>query len=165
MTAVTCETDIIAGMTMEQIRTLLRWWLAQGRTVADLDRPLMVKNTGLRKDPEEVTHFQNGPLELDDMTRKIYWQGSEVWVQPKVYNLLKFFMKNAGVCLSVSKITLSLWNRDDDSAKQLIRVNVSLIRQALREEVIETVQGHGYMMPKLVESKHEKVPGRGQPQL
>ena len=90
-----------------------------------------------------------GSLSVDVREHKVMWQGEEINLSKREYQLLSYFIGNSGKVLSfenIGKEMLGVYTEDD---RRIIMVQVSRLRKKLEmysggSEIIETVWSKGY---------------------
>lgn len=89
-----------------------------------------------------VVSDANFQLNLKD--RSVHYQGNEVKLTPKAYELLVYFLENEGKVISRSEITSKVFTLSDDVRERNIDTIVKQLRKATDYGVIQTVRGIGY---------------------
>lgn len=89
-----------------------------------------------------------GELSLDPATRRVSFRGREVELQAREFALLQELMGNAGRVLSREQLEARLYEWDRALESNAIEVHVHHLRRKLAPEVIRTVRGVGYIMPR-----------------
>jgi two-component system OmpR family response regulator/two-component system response regulator QseB len=92
-----------------------------------------------------------GSLAIDAASRRITWRGAPVDVAPREYAVLEALARNAGRVLTREQLESRLYEWDRSLESNAIEVHVHHLRKKLSPEVIRTVRGVGYLMPKPVE--------------
>jgi two-component system OmpR family response regulator len=96
---------------------------------------------------------------LDTQARNLYApDGVVVPLSGAEYRLLLIFLQNSNVVLSRDQLSNFTFGRDADPLDRTIDMQVSRLRERLREqarepEIIKTVRGKGYVMAARVEEK------------
>ena len=96
---------------------------------------------------------------LDTQARNLYApDGVVVPLSGAEYRLLLIFLRNSNVVLSRDQLSNFTFGRDADPLDRTIDMQVSRLRERLREqarepEIIKTVRGKGYVMAARVEEK------------
>ena len=99
-----------------------------------------------RGDPAPV--LEQGPLRLDPAARTVIWRGQPVELQAREFNLLHELMLNAGRVLSREQIEARLYAWGEEVESNAVEVHVHHLRRKLAPELIRTVRGVGYVLPR-----------------
>ncbi|HYQ98797.1 MAG TPA: response regulator transcription factor [Casimicrobiaceae bacterium] len=99
-----------------------------------------------RGDPAPV--LEQGPLRLDPAARTVVWRGRPVELQAREFNLLHELMLNAGRVLSREQIEARLYAWGEEVESNAVEVHVHHLRRKLAPELIRTVRGVGYVLPR-----------------
>ncbi|MDR2884766.1 MAG: response regulator transcription factor [Deferribacteraceae bacterium] len=89
-------------------------------------------------------------LTIDDTNRQVFYNGEQVLLTPKEYELLIYFSKNSGQSLQRDQIISDLWGNDAlYKWSRSLDVHVQNLRQKIEinpknPEIIKTVSGVGY---------------------
>ena len=99
-----------------------------------------------------------GALVLDPAGRSVSLDGRPVTLAPREFDLLHQLMLAAGRVLSREQLEQRLyaWGREVDS--NAVEVHIHHLRRKLRPELIQTIRGVGYTLPRAAE-----VPATGAP--
>ena len=96
--------------------------------------------------------LQTGDLVMDTAAHTVTRDGKEVSLSAKEYQLLEYFMYNAGIVLSREKIEEHIWNFDYEGGTNVVDVYVNHLRKKIdganEKKRIKTVRGAGYMLVK-----------------
>jgi len=92
--------------------------------------------------------YRIGEFELDTRRRELRRKGEAVHVQPRVFDVLLYFLSNPDRAISREELLVELWGSvsvEDGSVSRAIRG----VRSALKPDpglvdVIQTVRGFGY---------------------
>ncbi|KFG68833.1 response regulator [Microvirga sp. BSC39] len=92
-----------------------------------------------------------GGLEIDVPRRRATWQGDEVSLSPKEFDLLAFLARHAGKVVTHRQILTAVWGPAHEHDTQYLRVYVSQLRQKLEPNpsdprFILTEPGIGYRL-------------------
>lgn len=92
-----------------------------------------------------------GGLEIDVPRRRVTWQGSEVSLSPKEFDLLAFLARHAGKVVTHRQILTAVWGPAHEHDTQYLRVYVGQIRQKIEPNpsdprFIVTEPGIGYRL-------------------
>jgi two-component system OmpR family response regulator len=88
-------------------------------------------------------------LELDDDTHEVTKAGQVVALSPTEFNLLRYFMQNAGRVLSKAQILDHVWNYDFGGDANVVESYVSYLRRKIdttEPRLLHTVRGVGYVL-------------------
>jgi two-component system OmpR family response regulator/two-component system response regulator QseB len=89
-----------------------------------------------------------GPLRLDPAARTVMFHGRPVDLQAKEFNVLQEFMLHAGRVLSRQQLEERLYAWGDEVESNAVEVHIHHLRKKLSSELIRTVRGVGYVMPR-----------------
>lgn len=89
-----------------------------------------------------------GPLHLDPAARTVTFHGRLVDLQAKEFNVLQEFMLHAGRVLSRQQLEERLYAWGDEVDSNAVEVHIHHLRKKLSSELIRTVRGVGYVMPR-----------------
>jgi two-component system KDP operon response regulator KdpE len=92
-----------------------------------------------------------GGLEIDVPRRRVAWQGSEVSLSPKEFDLLAFLARHAGKVVTHRQILTAVWGPAHEHDTQYLRVYVGQLRQKIEPNpsdprFILTEPGIGYRL-------------------
>ena len=110
--------------------------------VARVEAVLRRSNAGLT---EEV--LQAGCIVIDKSAHQVSVDGENIELSYKEFELLTYFVENAGIALSREKILNNVWNYDYFGDARTIDTHVKKLRSKLGEkggELIKTIWGMGY---------------------
>jgi DNA-binding response OmpR family regulator len=97
---------------------------------------------------EAAPVLRAGALALDAAGRRVTWNGSDVALQPREFALLHELMLNAGRVLSREQLERRLYAWGEEVGSNAVEVHVHHLRRKLSPELIRTVRGVGYLLPK-----------------
>lgn len=92
--------------------------------------------------------LQHGALRLDPAARVATWDGREVELAPREFDLLHELLLNAGRVLTRAQLEARLYPWGSEVESNAIEVHVHHLRRKLSADLIRTVRGVGYVMPK-----------------
>ncbi len=92
--------------------------------------------------------LQIGRLRLDPASRSVAFHGEPVMLQAREFNLLQELMLNAGRVLSREQLAARLYAWGEEVESNAVEVHVHHLRRKLAPEVIRTVRGVGYVLPR-----------------
>jgi two-component system OmpR family response regulator len=91
-----------------------------------------------------------GDIELHLRARTAYRQGTHVPLGPKEFEILKFFMENAGNLVTREMLLTSVWKLSFDPQTNVVDVNIGRLRAKLESNfnsiVIDTIRGVGFIL-------------------
>jgi two-component system, OmpR family, KDP operon response regulator KdpE len=92
-----------------------------------------------------------GGLEIDIPRRRVAWQGAEVSLSPREFDLLAFLASHAGKVVTHKQILTAVWGPAHADDTQYLRVYVGQLRQKIEPNpsdpcFILTEQGIGYRL-------------------
>jgi two-component system OmpR family response regulator/two-component system response regulator QseB len=92
--------------------------------------------------------LEAGALRMELSSRQVNWCGRSVDLSQREYEVLQIFMLNLGRVLTRAKIEEHLYQWGAEVSSNTVEVHIYHLRKKLRPDVIETVRGVGYVMPK-----------------
>jgi DNA-binding response OmpR family regulator len=95
---------------------------------------------------QDVLHC--GALKLDRSARQASYNEEAVTLSTREFDLLHTLMLNAGRVLSRSQIEQQLYSWGYEVDSNTIEVHIHNLRKKLSVELIQTVRGVGYLMPR-----------------
>jgi two-component system, OmpR family, response regulator QseB len=115
----------------------------------DLDEMLARMRSVLRRvagrgDPG----IQHGDLRLDPVTRTVERSGAPVGLSGHEYAVLEALLQRPGAVLSRSQLEDRLYGWGDPIGSNAVEVYVHGLRRKLGSDVIQTLRGVGYFVPK-----------------
>jgi two-component system, OmpR family, KDP operon response regulator KdpE len=95
--------------------------------------------------------FRSGPLEVDLTTRGVRVKGKPVKLTATEFDLLRLFVKHAGLVLTHQQILREIWGAASGDEMQYLRVYVSQIRHKIEPDpsapaLLITESGVGYRL-------------------
>lgn len=89
-----------------------------------------------------------GALELDIRSHQVWVDQKEVYLPPKEYEMLLFFLENPGRIYSRDQLLIRFWGYDFDGNERVVDNHIKKLRQALGPfgRSIRTVRKSGYRM-------------------
>lgn len=85
---------------------------------------------------------------LNPATREVQFHNAPVDLSAREFDLLQEFMLHAGQVLSREKLEQQLYAWGDEIGSNAIEVHIHHLRRKLAPDLIRTVRGVGYVMPK-----------------
>jgi DNA-binding response OmpR family regulator len=92
--------------------------------------------------------MQVGELTLDPASRDVRYEEKEVELSPREFDLLHELMLNAGRVLTRAQLESKIYPWGEEVESNALEVHVHHLRRKTATEVIKTVRGVGYIMPK-----------------
>ncbi len=99
-----------------------------------------------RGEPAPV--LEVGALRVDPAARTVDFRGRRIELKAKEFNLLHEFVLNAGRVLSREQIEGRLYAWGDEVESNTVEVHIHHLRRKLAPELIRTVRGVGYVLPR-----------------
>ncbi len=93
------------------------------------------------------TQYKVGDIEIDPDSRSVTVEGEPVTVTAKEYDLLEFFVANAGRVISRDEILEKVWGGQHTTDSNVIEVFVCHLRNKIGDkdnQIIRTIRGVGY---------------------
>jgi len=87
-------------------------------------------------------------VELDPASRRVFYGGAPVELSVKEYAVLHALMLNAGRVLTRAQIEEQLYAWGEEVESNAVEVHVHHLRRKLFADLIHTVRGVGYLIPK-----------------
>lgn len=89
-----------------------------------------------------------GPLSLDPGARAVTWHGRAVELSAREFDLLQALMLSAGKVLSREQLQASVYAWGEEVESNAIEVHIHHLRKKLAPELIRTIRGVGYLLPR-----------------
>jgi DNA-binding response OmpR family regulator len=89
-----------------------------------------------------------GAVELDPAARRVAFKGRPVELPAREYALLQALMLSAGRVLTREQLAERLYAWGEEIESNVIAVHIHHLRRKLAPQVIRTVRGVGYLMPR-----------------
>ncbi len=104
----------------------------------------VIKRAGSKKVSREIYEFEG--LKIDMVGRNVYVDGERAELTPKEYELLFYFVENAGVALTRERLLNQVWGYDFYGDDRTVDTHVKMLRGNLKEyrKFIVTLRGLGY---------------------
>lgn len=104
-----------------------------------------IKAVTKRKDSEASIYVVRG-IKLDNIAHDVYIDDKKVYLTPKEYDLLKYFIDNKNIALSRENLLSNIWGYDYYGDDRTIDTHVKTLRKHLGKykDMIVTVRGMGY---------------------
>jgi two-component system OmpR family response regulator/two-component system response regulator QseB len=101
-----------------------------------------------RASGEAAPKLRVGDIELDPAARSASFRGQPVELSLREFALLQELMLNAGRVLSRDQLAQRLYAWGEEIESNAIEVHVHHLRRKLAPELLRTVRGVGYMLPR-----------------
>ncbi len=88
--------------------------------------------------------LQMGVLAMEPGTRRVLWQGEEVTLSTREFDLLHALMRSAGRVLSREQLEQQMYSWGHEVESNAIEVHIHHLRRKLQADAIQTVRGVGY---------------------
>lgn len=92
-----------------------------------------------------------GALSLDPAARTVTFRGQPVSLSAREFDLLHVLMNHAGRVLSREQLVSALYAWGEEIESNTIEVHLHHLRKKLAPEIVQTLRGVGYMMPREIE--------------
>ncbi len=89
-----------------------------------------------------------GEIELDPAARSVEFRGHPVELSTREFALLQELMLHAGKVLSREQLSERVYSWGEEIESNAIEVHVHHLRRKLAPELVRTVRGVGYLMPR-----------------
>jgi two-component system copper resistance phosphate regulon response regulator CusR len=96
--------------------------------------------------PRTITRYKVDQLELDLVSRKVWLDGNEVTLTNRELGLLELLMMHCNRVVSKTEIAEKVWDVNFDMGSNVIEVHISQLRRKLRDDIIHTRVGLGYVI-------------------
>ena len=101
-----------------------------------------------RSKGEPAPVLQIGPVVLDPAARMVTLDGQAMDLPPREFTLLQELMLNAGRVLSREQLEERVYRWGDEVESDAVEVHVHHLRRKLGAQIVKTIRGVGYMMPR-----------------
>ena len=90
--------------------------------------------------------YQYKTLKINYKGRKVTIDEKEIFLTPKVYELLIYFIENKGIALTREGLLSAIWGYDYYGDDRTVDTHIKMLRQSLGEyrDLIKTVRRAGY---------------------
>ncbi|SEH47549.1 two-component system, OmpR family, response regulator CssR [Halobacillus karajensis] len=95
---------------------------------------------------EEQETIKVGALELNESERQAYFNGKEVEVTTKEFEMLKILASQENRAFSREELLIKVWGEDYYGSDRAVDDLIKRLRKKMKELPIETVWGHGYRL-------------------
>lgn len=98
----------------------------------------------------EPTRLTVGDISMDLLSREVVRAGKRIDLQYREFNLLEYFMRNAGRVISKTMIMEHVWGYNFDPQTNVVDVLVCRLRNKVdrdfEKKMIHTIRGVGYVL-------------------
>lgn len=100
----------------------------------------------LKRVNKEDSLYKFGDLVIDDRAHEVMINNNVIYLTPKEYELLKYFVSNKNIALSREQLLTNVWGYDFFGDDRTIDTHVKTLRKNLGDygNYIKTVRGIGY---------------------
>lgn len=85
-----------------------------------------------------------GSLKINDISHNVTKKGENLYLAPKEYEILMYFIKNKNIALSREKMLTEVWGYDYAGNDRIVDVHIKNLRKKIGEEYIKTIRSVGY---------------------
>ena len=123
------------------------------RVKSNLRRYTSLGSTQGAESPNEKNIYRNGGLCINDDTKEVTVDGTQVKLTPIEFNILLLLVKNAGRVYSIEQIYENIWNEEAIGADNTVAVHIRHIREKIEIDpkeprYLKVVWGVGYKVEK-----------------
>ena len=103
-------------------------------------------NAVIKRYKKEEAFFTYKELKVDFLGHTVYVNDEKIFLTPKEYALLVYFINNNGIALSREQLLNKIWNYEYLGNDRTIDTHIKMLRNNLGEyrNLITTVRGMGY---------------------
>lgn len=100
----------------------------------------------LKRATSEESVYKFGDLVIDDKAHDVFLKDDKIYLTPKEYDLLKYFVSNKNIALSREQLLTNVWGYDFYGDDRTIDTHVKTLRKNLGSygDYIKTIRGIGY---------------------
>lgn len=92
--------------------------------------------------------MQTGQLTLDPASREVRYENRVVELSPREFDLLHELLLNVGKVLTRAQLESKLYPWGEEVESNALEVHVHHLRRKISSDVIKTVRGVGYLIPR-----------------
>lgn len=92
--------------------------------------------------------MQIGALSLDPASREVRYEERDVELSPREFDLLHELMLNAGKVLTRAQLESKIYPWGEEVESNALEVHVHHLRRKTSSDIIKTVRGVGYLIPR-----------------
>lgn len=87
-------------------------------------------------------------ISINELSHEVKIDNNEIYLSPKEFDLLLYFIKNRGIVLSRNKILDGVWGMDYYGDLRTVDTHIKRLREKLMDKahLISTVRGSGYKL-------------------
>jgi len=111
----------------------------------DMDE-LLLRIKAVLKRTQKNTPQDIGKLSHDAFHKRVFYDGTELELSKKEYELLVILINNANATVTKEYILDELWSSADGGSDGAIRVYINRLKQLLPQISIENIRGIGYKL-------------------
>lgn len=104
-----------------------------------------------RRSGRAQARLVHGDIELDPASQQVTWKNQPVPLPRREYMLLKELLEHAGEVLTRDRLESALYGWMDEVESNSLEVHVHHLRKKFYPELIRTLRGVGYTIPKASE--------------
>lgn len=106
------------------------------------------KEKKVLEEEEKIKNYRFKDLVIDENRHIVLYQGNEIEVSKKEYDLLLLLVQNKGLVITREKILDRVWNSNYYTGDRTVDVYISKLRDKIPElsKYIKTVKGVGYKL-------------------
>ncbi|MGN6599787.1 MAG: response regulator transcription factor, partial [Actinomycetes bacterium] len=111
----------------------------------------ILRRHGLTEDVSDTGRLTYADIELDDDTHEVWKAGELIQLSPTEFNLLRYFLQNAGRVVSKAQILDHVWHYDFGGDANVVESYVSYLRRKVdttEPRLLHTIRGVGYTLRK-----------------
>ncbi len=110
-----------------------------------------VKQGTVQEAVPTTRELATGPLRIDLAGRQVFCREQEVELQPRLFDLLVYLVRNRGTVLTRDQLLQHVWGYEYIGDTRTVDVHVRWLREKLEEEsanpkLIQTIRGVGYRL-------------------
>ncbi len=102
----------------------------------------LMRRTGADRSP----HLQAKGLIMDTRRMKVSVNGARINVTPLEFRLLNYLLHNRGRVVSQEELATNIYYQDQEPDSNAVEVLIGRLRRKLKENIIETRRGFGYII-------------------
>lgn len=87
-----------------------------------------------------------GPIKIDRLSHQVFVNNEEIYLSPREYDLLLYFISNADIVLSREQILQGVWGYSYYGNVRTVDTHINRLRDKLGSaaDLIQTIRGFGY---------------------
>ena len=138
MTALTDDADQLAAFNNE----------ADDYVTKPFSMQILVKRVEalLRRSGALQKEFRAGKLALNTESYKVLYDGAELSLTLREFEILLLLVQNRGKVVSHENLISKVWGYDYDGDEGIVHTHIKNLRSKLPDNIIKTVRGIGYSM-------------------